>query len=60
MWLVAVVLDGTDKGNFHHCRKFYGKALSRDWASDKLIVVCGYSKVWEKTTGKKFFHWPLY
>lgn len=48
MWLVASILDGADKGHFHHCRKFYEKALSRDWASCKLIGICKYSNIWKK------------
>ena len=32
MWLVAVILDNTDKGHFHYCRKFYWKIhLSCIW-----------------------------
>lgn len=26
-------LDRANKGCFHHCRKFCGKTLSKDWAS---------------------------
>lgn len=48
MWLVVSILDGADKGHFHHCRKFYEKALSRDWASCKLIGICKYSNIWKK------------